>query len=524
MRTFANVDIGSANNDGTGDPLRNAFDIINHNFANIANGTVEITVNAPVQTVAGRTGNVMLSVNDIIGAASISYVDAVAPGATGATGAQGATGVGASGATGPRGLTGHAGATGAGATGATGHTGATGPTGATGAGATGSTGTQGATGSTGPQGATGVGATGATGTQGATGVQGATGPQGAVGASGSIGIGIQGATGPQGAVGATGVQGSTGLTGATGVGATGLTGATGAASTVPGATGATGNSFIWQGAWDSEGSYIGGQDIVSYGGSSYIKIGNGNSGSSPNGDPVRWNLISSKGDVGATGDIGATGPMGNVATFDGTVLTANVSMYTHLSSASANKSYYLSFYDKQTANAAAYTDVELTYNPNNNTLTSQNYVTNGAGFVKSDNHLFANGVNILTTVASLSVAATKTTGSWTLVTGANSVDITVPGPGTYSIWVNGNIPDGIVTYTATVVVTNNNVPVLGTSYGWYYAAGGGLVLTSIPSQIVGTLNSISTATVITTTANVFTFGITNNSGSSQIVNWGYTKL
>jgi hypothetical protein len=75
-----------------------------------------------------------------------------------------------------------------------------------------------------------------------------------------------------------------------------------------------------------------------------------------------------------------------------------------------------------------------------------------------------------------------------------------------------------------VVVTNTNVPVVGTSYGWYYAAGNALVLTAIPTQIVGSPNSISTAVVATTTANVFTFGITNNSGSSQVVSYGYTKL
>ena len=66
--------------------------------------------------------------------------------------------------------------------------------------------------------------------------------------------------------------------------------------------------------------------------------------------------------------------------------------------------------------------------------------------------------------------------------------------------------------------------VVGSSYGWYYAAGNALVLTSIPNQVVGTENNISTAVVATTTANVFTFGITNNSGSSQVVNYGYTKL
>jgi hypothetical protein len=117
-----------------------------------------------------------------------------------------------------------------------------------------------------------------------------------------------------------------------------------------------------------------------------------------------------------------------------------------------------------------------------------------------------------------------TTGSWTLAAGANTVSLTVPINGTYSIWVRGNIPNGIVTYTATAVVTNTNVPVVGSSYGWYYAAGNALVLTSIPTQFVGTVNNISNAEVSTTTANVFTFGITNNSGSSQVVNWGYVQL
>ena len=120
--------------------------------------------------------------------------------------------------------------------------------------------------------------------------------------------------------------------------------------------------------------------------------------------------------------------------------------------------------------------------------------------------------------------AQGTTGSWTLDPGTNTVSLTLPGSGTYSIWVNGNIPNGIVTYTATVVLTNTNVPTVGSQYGWYYLAGNALVLTSMPNQVVGTAGSISTDVVVTTTANVFTFGITNNSGSSQVVNWGYTEL
>ena len=124
----------------------------------------------------------------------------------------------------------------------------------------------------------------------------------------------------------------------------------------------------------------------------------------------------------------------------------------------------------------------------------------------------------------LTGVATKVSGSWTLAAGANTVNFTVPGPGTYALWVNGNIPNGICTYTATVVVTNNNVPVVGSQYAWYYAAGNMLVITSIPAHIVGTAGSIITTSPSTTTANVFEFGITNNSGSSQVVNYGYTKL
>jgi len=128
------------------------------------------------------------------------------------------------------------------------------------------------------------------------------------------------------------------------------------------------------------------------------------------------------------------------------------------------------------------------------------------------------------TTGEIVVGSRTTTGSWTLTTGANPVSLTVPLNDTYSIWVRGNIPSGIVVYTATVVVTNSNVPVIGTSYGWYYVAGNALVLTSIPSQVIGTANNIITAVVPTVTANVFDFVITNNSGTSQVVNWGYTKL
>jgi hypothetical protein len=115
-------------------------------------------------------------------------------------------------------------------------------------------------------------------------------------------------------------------------------------------------------------------------------------------------------------------------------------------------------------------------------------------------------------------------GSWTLSAGANTVSFTVTAGQSYVMWVNGNIPNGIVNWNATVTLSNSNVPVIGVQYGWYYVAGNALVLTSIPSQIVGTAGTISTSAPAGSNTNTFTFGITNNSGTSQIVYYGYIKI
>jgi hypothetical protein len=115
-------------------------------------------------------------------------------------------------------------------------------------------------------------------------------------------------------------------------------------------------------------------------------------------------------------------------------------------------------------------------------------------------------------------------GSWTLTTGANTVSFTVPAGQSYVMWVNGNIPNGIINWNATVTLSNSNVPVIGVQYGWYYLAGNALALTSIPSQIVGTAGTISTSAPAVSNSNTFTFGITNNSGASQVVYYGYIKV
>jgi len=80
-------------------------------------------------------------------------------------------------------------------------------------------------------------------------------------------------------------------------------------------------------------------------------------------------------------------------------------------------------------------------------------------------------------------------------------------------------------YQATVSVSNNNVAVLGTQRAWNYTgAGSPISLTTMPTQIVGAEGTISTATVVTTTANVFDFVISNTSGSPQTILWGYVTL
>ena len=120
----------------------------------------------------------------------------------------------------------------------------------------------------------------------------------------------------------------------------------------------------------------------------------------------------------------------------------------------------------------------------------------------------------------------KTTGTWSVPAGASTQSFTVEAGASYTMWVNGNIPNGIITWNATVTTTNTNVPVVGSQHGWYYTAGNALVLTSMPDQITGTNGSIVTTptSYVPNTSNVFKFGITNNSGTTQTINYGYIKL
>jgi hypothetical protein len=72
---LANVNIGTGPSAGDGDPLRTAFNRINQNFTHIQSNVNSLTNS--VTTVAGRTGNVLLTTQDIIGInayANIAYM------------------------------------------------------------------------------------------------------------------------------------------------------------------------------------------------------------------------------------------------------------------------------------------------------------------------------------------------------------------------------------------------------------------------------------------------------------------
>ncbi len=68
------IDIGTGPGIGDGDPLRVAFSKINQNFTEIYSGNVTVSGNSsPVTSVAGKAGNVLLTVGDVQGACSQGY-------------------------------------------------------------------------------------------------------------------------------------------------------------------------------------------------------------------------------------------------------------------------------------------------------------------------------------------------------------------------------------------------------------------------------------------------------------------
>jgi len=349
----------------------------------------QITLNAAFPGAIDGNGVLDESTGDLWVLASATWSDVGniqgPEGSTGATGPVGATGI-------------------QGATGEQGSTGVEGPTGATGL-----------TGFTGPTGATGIGSTGATGVAGI--VESNTAPIDTsviwlnTSTPGVQGIGATGATGPAGTI---GVDGSTGSTGATGPAGNN------------GATGASGPGFVWQGAWQPiPTTYVGGQDVVSYAGSSYIKIGDGNSGSAPPDDPVRWSVMAEEGAVGAVGatgpqgDTGATGPQGITGATGLTGATGVLGTASNVDITNTNgltTPYYLTFVEDRTSAQIVRADVDLSYRTDTNTLTVGNVVANNlTGNITITGNVTGTSPNVTLTAGSFS-ATFDNTGVFTLPT------------------------------------------------------------------------------------------------------------
>jgi hypothetical protein len=121
---------------------------------------------------------------------------------------------------------------------------------------------------------------------------------------------------------------------------------------------------------------------------------------------------------------------------------------------------------------------------------------------------------------------TRFEGTWTVPVGNSTQSFTVTPNNTYNMWVEGNIPNGIIVWNATATVTNTNVPVAGAQYAWVYNGGGAPIdFTSIPNQFEGISNTIVRSNVApSTTTNRFDFGINNTSGNSQTVRYGWIQI
>ena len=160
------------------------------------------------------------------------------------------------------------------------------------------------------------------------------------------------------------------------------------------------------------------------------------------------------------------------------------------------------------------------------TLTGGNITGAGniaAGNVSTTGNITA--ANFFGNGSTLSNVATTFESTWTVPTGNSTQSFTV-NSGTYSMWVDCNISNGILVWNATATVTNTNVPVVGTQYAWVYNGGGTPIdFTSIPNQFVGTANAIVRSnTAPSATTNRFDFGINNTSGNSQTVRYGWAQI
>jgi hypothetical protein len=223
--------------------------------------------------------------------------------------------------------------------------------------------------------------------------------------------------------------------------------------------------------------------MTSFGASSYIQTGNGTVGSTGNIVFAPYLDTTEKVVVNtATGNVTAANFIGNIT------ITGNVT------GTSPNVDLVAGSYQWQFDNTG------------NLTLPGNTFAVNYANNAPVD-------------------VVTRFEGAWTVPTGASTQSFTVASNNTYQMWIEGNFPNGIIAWNATVTLTNTNVPVIGQQFAWNYnGAGTPIEFTSIPSQIIGTAGAISNASPAVSNTNVFSFGINNTSGSPQTVRYGWIRI
>ena len=192
--------------------------------------------------------------------------------------------------------------------------------------------------------------------------------------------------------------------------------------------------------------------------------------------------------------------LASYATTTNVALKANIVDLT-----TANVTELINLYYTNARAIAAVTNTSLSNLTVSGNVTATNFIGSGSG---------------------LTGVALKTSNSWTVTTGTNIYSFTVPASGTYQLWVECNIPNGILVWNATATITNSNVPVVGAQYAWVYNGGGSPVdFTSIPNQFTGTANTIVRSSGGgSLTTNKFDFGINNSSGGSITVRYGWVAI
>ena len=186
----------------------------------------------------------------------------------------------------------------------------------------------------------------------------------------------------------------------------------------------------------------------------------------------------------SSGNIYATG------TTAGTWSTANVSLYQQLATGAQSGNTYVSFYDKATGNAAAYTNSGIIFSPSTGTLYVPNVVTNsggGASFptlyvgnFSSPNVVISGGYISSLTNATITTATTTTLNAVTATaatlnaTAGNITTLYAGSVNTANAVITGGYINNLANLTATTAFATNfssgNIYATGTTAGTWSTA------------------------------------------------------